>query len=138
MTPIRVLDSEMVSALAQPGSNKHRKALSYVEADKGARRRRSSGARWLVPTTVRVESGWDRSAPEAAIVNRLGIIDHPLAGAAADVAARLRTAHRVSPADAHVGAVIATQAGEDLTVFTSDVDDVAAVADGAPVRIIAI
>lgn len=130
-----VFDSEAVHALSDPSSNKHRRALSYIEADRGARRRRPAGNRFVVPATVRVEAGWDPTAPAAAVLNRLGIDDHYLDQVTTNVAARVRRLHQVSPADAHIGALIASHTGEDIVVITSDVDDIAAVAAGNPVRI---
>ena len=133
---IVVLDSEAVDALADVASSKHRRALAYIEAGRGPRRRRVADARFVVPDTVRVEAGWDRTSPGAAFINRLGIEDHHLNGATTNVAARLRRQHAVSPADAHIGAVVAQRSGEAITVITSDPHDVATVAEANPVTII--
>jgi hypothetical protein len=131
-----VFDTEGIAALSNPMSNKHARALSYIEADRGSRRRRPAGTRFVVPATIRVEAGWDRSTPTAAVINRLGIEDHYLDHATTNFAARLRHRHQVSPADAHIGAVIASHAGQEVAVITSDPGDVAVVAAGDAVRII--
>ena len=131
-----ILDSEPIAALLDVRSPKHREVLSYIEADRGRRRRRPRGATFMVPSTVRVEAGWDRRMPAAAVANRLPIDDHHLDDRTANVAAELRRAHRVAPADAHIGSIIGTTPGEDVVVLTSDPADVAGVAAGSPVRII--
>lgn len=131
-----VLDSEPVAALLDPRLPKHREVLSYIEADRGRRRRRPGGATFVVPSTVRVEAGWDRRRPAAALANRLPIDDHHLDERTTNLAADLRRAHGVAPADAHIGSIIGSTAGEDVVVLTSDPADIAAVAAGSPVRII--
>lgn len=143
MTTI-VLDAEAVEGLSNPRSAKHQRMLAYIEADRGARRRQAPRRRILVPATVRVEAGWDRTSPRAAVINRLGIDDHLLSEHTTNVAARLRTTDKVSPADAHVGAVIADLAGQDIVVITSDPSDpsdpgdIGRVAGSRAVRIITI
>jgi predicted nucleic acid-binding protein len=136
VTRVVVLHAEPVAVLLRPRSKKHRQVLAFVEAVQPDRWRRSLDARLVVPTTVRVEAGWDRRAPESALVNRLGIADHVLDGEAADRAASLRTQHGVSPADAHVGAAAHHHAGGDVVVLTSDPGDIAAVTAGTGARIV--
>lgn len=130
---VTILDAEAVHVLATRWSNKQQRLASLVDFDL-ARRVGTDVA--VVPSTVRVEAGWDRTAPRWAAINRLGIRDHHLDRRSTDVAARLRAEHGVSPADAHIGA-IAHGAGEDrVVVITSDPDDIATVTAGTTARII--
>lgn len=100
-----ILDNEAVQALLSVRHPKHAKVLALVQVV-AARKRRAPTLRLVVPTAVRVEAGWDRTTSRAALVNRLRVADAVLDVRAADVAARLRTAHDLSVADAHLGAVI--------------------------------
>lgn len=134
MTRTVVLDNEAVQALIDPGHHKHRAALAVVEATAARNRRRAGAARLVVPTTVRVEAGWDRRAPASATINRLRITDADLDRDTADQAVRLRLRLGVSVADAHLGAVIAV-APEPRTVVTSDTDDLRRIADELEVEI---
>ena len=126
---IVILDSEAVSALHSSGK-KTRTVMSMFETQRVTRRaplRRT----FIVPTTVRVEAGWDRTSPASAAANRHPIIDQELNGRTADVAARLRKDLGVFPADAHIGAVVhSLPVGTEVSVLTSDPDDIAAVTDG--------
>ena len=99
---------------------------------------RTDGAarRTVVPTIVRVETGWDRTVPAAATIDRLAIADVDLDRSQADAAARIRAAHGVSPVDAHLGAVIQHAGSDDVVVLTSDPGDLATVAEGHPTNII--
>jgi predicted nucleic acid-binding protein len=133
MGGITILDSEMVHALATPRSKKHRIALEYAHVDAVGHR---SDVLLVVPSTVRVEAGWDRTAPRWAGINRLRIVDHHLDGSSTDTAARLRAEHGVSPADAHIGAVAAEAGDDHVVVVTSDVDDIATVTAGTGARIV--
>lgn len=90
----------------------------------------------MVPTAVRVEAGWDRRSPRAAVINRLAIEDVPLGSVDADQTATLTTTRPVSVTDAHIGATIVTCAGNHVSVLTSDPSDVLAVAGDHPVRIL--
>lgn len=125
MTRVRtvVLDNEAVRALRDVRHHKHRRALAMVEAVAARQARQVAAVRLVVPTAVRVEAGWDRGAAGAAIVNRLRVDDAALDRIAADQAAGVRVALRVSVADAHLAAVLA-QVDRPLAVLTSDVDDV--------------
>lgn len=136
MTRVVVLDNEPISALLRPRSNKHRQVLRFVEAAHPGGWRRGPAVRVVVPTTVRVEAGWDRTTPASASANRLGIADHVLDGPAADRAASLRAQHGVSPADAHVGAAVHDHAGGNVVVLTSDPDDIAKVTTGTGARVV--
>jgi len=134
VTTTVVLDNEAVQALLSVRHPKHARTLSSVQVVTD-RRRNDRPTRLLVPTAVRVEAGWDRTAPAAAFINRLGIVDVPLDRAAADVAAALVATHHVSVADAHVGAALRTVAGP-VTVVTSDPGDMRTVAGTADVVIV--
>lgn len=122
-----LLDNEAVQALAAPDHRKHRRVLAAVEAVAGRNSRRAGTTRLVVPTTVRVEAGWDRRATGAAVINRLRADDAPLDAGAADRAARIRDGLRVSVADAHLGAVLAASAGPHA-VLTSDAGDLRRIA----------
>lgn len=118
-----VLDNEAVQALTNVAHAKHRRALALVEATAAENRRRSGSWRLVVPTAIRVEAGWNRTARGAAVINRLRVTDHILDASTADRTASIRTALDVSVADAHLGATIgATE--EPVTVVTSDTGDV--------------
>ncbi len=134
MTTTVMLDNEAVQALLSVSHPKHAEALTSVQVVTH-RRRTGRPMRLLVPTAVRVEAGWDRTAPAAAFINRLGILDIPLDGAAADVAAALVATHHVSVADAHVGAALRTTAGP-VTILTSDPGDMRTVAGTKDVVIV--
>lgn len=133
MTRTVVLDNEAAQALIDPGHHKHRAALAVVEATAARNRRRAGAARLVVPTTVRVEAGWDRRAPASATINRLRITDADLDQDTADQAVPLRLRLGVSVADAHLGAVMAV--AEPRTVVTSDTDDLRRIADELEVEI---
>ena len=136
-TPTRlVLDNEAVQALLGPAHRQHRRALAFVEAIVSGGR---GGPTPVVPTAVRVEAAWDRRVAGAAAINRLRVTDALLHRAAADRAAALVAALRISVADAHIGAVVATMVGP-CAVLTSDVDDVGRIVRhlDVPVRVIAL
>lgn len=122
-----VLDNEAVQALTDPRHAKHRRALALVEATAARNRRRAGSQRLVVPTAVRVEAGWDRTEPRAAVINRLRVTDHSLDSVAANRAASIRTALTVSVPDAHLGATLAALS-EPTSVITSDTDDVGRIA----------
>ena len=126
---IIILDNEPVSALHSTGT-KTRAVIALLETQR-AKRRAPISRTFVVPTTVRVEAGWDRTAPASAAVNRQPIADHELISRVADLAARIRRQHDVSPADAHIGAAVQSYpVGTEIVVVTSDPDDIAAVSDG--------
>lgn len=114
---------------------RHRRALATIKVVAG-RRRKAMPIEVAVPTAVRVEAGWSRREPAAALINLLRIGDAELDRAAADTAANLVRAHGVSVADAHLGAVIAARQGDAaITVVTSDPDDMRRVAGSASVTV---
>ncbi len=127
-----VLDNEAVQSLASVTHHKHRAVLAHLEGVV-SRRRRGGVVEAVVPTTVRVEAGWDRTQPDAASLNRFRITDQTLDARTADTAATL-IAKRVatSVADAHLGATV------HIVVITSDPQAMAAVCSPIPVTIVAI
>jgi len=137
MTHLVILDNEAVQALASPAHRKHRQALAYAQVI-ASRKRRVADIQAVVPTTVRVEAGWDRTSPAWAFPNRLRITDIPLDTAAASTAAAIRAQTRVSVADAHIGAVIGAAQATNITVVTSDPADMRRIAGDKAVTIAAI
>lgn len=117
-----ILDGEAVNALSDVGHRKHRALLAYLEGA-AQRRARNPSRRVLVPVAVRIEAGWDRTDPKAAIVNRVsGARDVPLSGEAANRAEQLRAATGVSVVDATVGQA-AESAAKPVVILSSDIDD---------------
>jgi len=128
-----VLDNEAVQALREEHHPKHRQVLAHLAGIVG-RRRRGREVSVVVPTSVRVEAGWDRTQPEAAAINRFRVVDHVFDAASANVAAGIADGLAVSVADAHVGAVIRSLPHGEVVVLTSDPEDIARVAGDRPVR----
>jgi len=122
-----ILDNEAVQALIDPAHHKHRRLLATIEAVATRNLRRAGSVRLLVPTTVRVEAGWDRQARGSAVINQLRVGDVALDSAAADLAARVRTELGVSIADSHVAVVLGTEPGPHAVV-TSDAEDIRRIA----------
>jgi hypothetical protein len=137
VTQIVVLDNEAVQALASPHHPKHQRVLGYVELVE-RRKRRAAPISVLAPTAVRVEAGWDRCSPRWAFVNRLRIVDVLLDAVCANKAAAIREQAQVSVADAHIGAIVQSAPDADITVVTSDSEDVIRVSGGRPVTVVAI
>lgn len=136
MTRTVILDNEPVQALLSVAHGKHRKALAQVQVV-ATRKKKGVAMKVVVPTAVRAEAGWDRTAPAAAFINLLGILDVPLDRTSADIAASLAATHDVSVADAHVGATIGLLAGAGpITVLTSDPHDMRTVSGAADVVIV--
>ena len=123
MTHTVVLDNEAVQALLSQAHRKHRQALALISVAAG-RKRAGTDVRLVLPTTVRVEAGWDRTSASSAPANRLRITDVTLDATLANIAARLRTRNGVSVADAHVGATVQTAPDGPFSVLTSDPDDI--------------
>lgn len=119
-----VLDNEAVQALQDVSHRKHRLVAAHLVAIT-ARRRHVRAGRVVVPATVRVEAGWDRTRPSAAAINRFRIDDAALDSGAANEAARLRLTHGFSVTDAHV-VHVARQADGAVVVLTSDPDEIKA------------
>ena len=137
MTHLIILDNEAAQALADPAHRKHRQALAYAQVV-AIRKRRAADIETAVPTTVRVEAGWDRTSPAWTFPNRLRITDSPLDPTAASTAAAIRTQTSVSVADAHIGAVIYSAQATHITVVTSDPADMRQVAGDKTVTIAAL
>lgn len=123
-----VLDNEAVQALTDPGHAKHRVVIAHLQGVV-TRRRKGAPVAAVVPTTVRVEAGWDRSAAGAAAINRFRLHDHSLDTPVADTAAAIRVRTGVSVADAHLGAAVRTLAADDVVVLGSDPEDMVTVAN---------
>jgi hypothetical protein len=132
-----LLDNEAVQALRDPAHRKHRRVIGEVEF---AFRRavRTFRVRVAVPAAVRVEAGWDRTAPAWAFINRFPIADIPLDTYHADTAAGIAKRTGVSVADAHLGAAIQATEADQVMVLTSDPGDVRKVAEGRQVTIVAL
>lgn len=122
-----VLDTEAVQALADVRHRKHRRALAALEVVAATNLRKAGSVRLVVPAAVRVEAGWDRHRPEAAVINRFRADEEVLGGETADRAASFRNALDLSVADAHLGAVVEA-AGGPVAVLTSDPVDVRRIA----------
>jgi hypothetical protein len=129
-----ILDNEAVQALIDLKSRKHRLVLSAVELAVRRNKRRTGEVSLVVPTTVRVESGWDRSAATAAAVNRLQFEDAELTTSAADRAAAVRSALDLSVADAHLAVVLSDTRGPHAVV-TSDRKDLGRIAAHLGMRV---
>lgn len=130
-----LLDKEAVQALMDHQHRHHRRVLALLDVV-AARRKRALPIEIAVPTAVRVEAGWGRRRPEAALINRLRIRDCELTRAAGDIAAEQVSEHGVAVADAHLGAVLAARRDDaEITVVTSDADDLRVVAGSAPVTV---
>jgi predicted nucleic acid-binding protein len=137
MSHLVVLDNEAIQALSDPSHKKHVRVISHVRvvAD---RKSRGLPITVSVPTTVRVEAGWDRTMPAWAFLNQLLIGDLTLDGSSANIAASIRQAARVSVADAHIGAVIQAATATKVTVITSDPHDVRRVAAEREINVVII
>lgn len=133
-----VLDNEAVQALATTTHSKHRRVLAHLEAVT-MRRRGGHVVSAVVPTAVRVEAGWDRTDPRAALLNRFRISDHNLDGHGANTAAGLVSAGVASSvADAHIGAAVSDAQAGEIIVISSDPHDMAAACAPTRVRIVGI
>lgn len=139
MTRVIIFDNEPIQAVADIHHPKHRTVIAFLQviAD---RKNKAVSVSAIVPTTVRVEAGWDASDPRWAFANRLRIADSPLDRHNASIAASIRNriGTHISVADAHVGAVIQSQATGDVTVLTSDPDDVGAIAGSLNINIVTV
>ena len=130
-----LLDNEAVQALADPAHRKHHRVVGYAQVAV-SRKARGATVSLAVPTAVRVEAGWDRTAPAWAFVNRLRVTDIPLDGQRANSAAAISSRAGVSVADAHLGAAMADAA--QVTVVTRDPRDMRIVAEGKHVEVVAL
>lgn len=118
-----VLDNEAVQALADVHHPKHRRALAFVEVVNQRSARRRGLLAVLIPVAVRVEAGWDRSAPGSALLNRISRArDVILDSAGANRAAALRQQSDVSVVDATIGQACEVASGP-VAILTSDTTD---------------
>ena len=134
-----VLDNEAVQALSSPDHPKHRKLLSHMQVI-ATRKKKAEQIAIVVPTSVRVEAGWDRTNRAWALANRLGIADVGLDAGHANLATSIRgrVGSHISVVDAHVGTVIQSSTSQRVTVITSDPADISAVAEATPVVVVTI
>lgn len=133
-----VLDNEAVQALRANDHPKHSLVVAHVQVV-AQRKRKARPLDVVVPTAVRIEAGWDRRAPAAALINHLRIRDVPLEPESANVAADLVARLHVSVAAAHIGATVHAFADRGpVTIVTSDPDDMALVVDPDPATIVTI
>lgn len=137
MTRLVVLDCEAIQALRDPGHPKHRRVVSHAQVV-ASRKRRAVAIQIVAPTAVRVEAGWDRTSPAWVFTNRLRITDSPLDTASANTAAGIRDRTGVSVADSHLGAVIESALHDQITVVTSDPDDMRLVAGDKNITVVGI
>lgn len=137
MSRLVLLDNEAVQALRNPAHRKHRRMLDEVRVT-GERKVRARIVRIAVPAAVRVEAGWDRTAPAWAFINRFPIADIPLDTSHADAAAGIARRTGVTVADAHLGAAIQAADADQVTVLTSDPGDMRKVAEGRQVNVVAL
>ena len=128
-----ILDNEAVQVLRDDRHPNHRQVLAHL-AGVVTQRRRGRDVSAIVPTSVRVEAGWDRTQPQTAAINRLRISDHALDATAASVAASIADEQQVSVADAHLSAVVQSLSDAEVVVLTSDVDVITRAAGDRPVR----
>jgi predicted nucleic acid-binding protein len=132
-----LLDNEAVQALRDPAHRKHHRVIDEIQfAVK--RTVRTMRVRAAVPSAVRVEAGWDRTAAAWAFANRFQIADIPLDVGQADAAAGIVQRTGVSVADAHLGAAIQAADADRVTVLTSDPGDMRRVAEGRRVDVVAL
>jgi predicted nucleic acid-binding protein len=137
MSRLVVLDNEAVQALRDPAHLKHRQVVSQAQVV-ASRKRRAAAIEVVVPATVRVEAGWDRTSQAWVFPNRLRIADVPLDAAHASAAAAIRSRTRVSVADAHLGAVFQSTSASQITVVTSGAGDMRLVAGDRDITVVAI
>ena len=132
---LMILDNQAVRALHEPTHRQHRQVLSHLQVV-ASRKQRAAAIQVVVPTSVQVEAGWDRTAPGWVLANRLRIADAPLDSASANLAATIRERTGVSVANAHLGAIIWSTPADHITVLSSDPDDMRRVAGVKPVVVV--
>jgi len=137
MSQVVLLDNEAVQALEDPTHPKHRRVVAQAQVV-AQRKHRAASIEVVVPTAVRVEAGWDRTASAWAFPNRLRINDMPLDSVHANTAAAIRNRTGVSVADAHLGAVIQSALADRITVVTSDPGDMRLVAGHRQIIVVSI
>jgi hypothetical protein len=115
-----VLDNQAVQALGDVNHPKHRRALAFVEVANQRSGRRRQPVSVVVPVAVRIEAGWDRRAPAAAMLNRISrardvVLDHSGANRGAEIRHQLQG----SIVDATV-ARVAESSPQPAVILTSD------------------
>ena len=132
-----VFDNEAVVALRSASSPEHRKVVSHLQVV-AQRKRRAVAVSIVVPTTVRVEAGWDRTAADWAFANQVGVADVALSAPLANLAAAIRFSGRnpISVADSHIGAIVRSSSATRVTVLSSDPSDMRAACGDTPVVIV--
>lgn len=131
---VLVLGPEAIVALSDPSHPHHRRTLAFYEANRPARRG-NKDRRTVVPVSVRVEVGWDRTTPVAGPIDRLNLRDVVLDRAGADRAAALRRRAGASAIDAALGAALTGFPGDDVTVITGDPGRVAGLIGAAEINV---
>jgi hypothetical protein len=137
MSHLVLFDNEAIQVLSDPAHPKHRNVVSHVQIVAN-RKQRGVEVELAVPTSVRVEAGWDRTVSSWVLANRLRITDVPLDTDLANVGATIAQVTGVSVADAHLGAIIRDTTADRVTVLTSDPGDVRVVAGDRAVTIVTI
>lgn len=137
MNHLVIFDNEAVQALADRNHSKHRFVLGLIQVATG-RKRRAGQLSLAVPTSIRVEAGWDRTSPSWAFINSLQIGDVVLNADQADLAARIKREAKVSVADAHIGAAVQASPALNVTIVTSDPGDMRRVSGDRKVAVVAI
>lgn len=137
MSRLILLDNEAVQVLGRPEHPKHRRLVGQVQVV-AWRKARILPIGIAIPTSVRVEAGWDRAESAWAFVNQLRVTDIPLDTSHANAAAGIRKRTGVSVADAHLGAAIQNAEADYVTVITSDPRDMRLVAEGKHIDVVAI
>jgi len=133
---VLLFDNEAVQALINPHHRKHRRVLAHLESHR--QRRAKAPSRAIVPTTVRVEAGWNRTRPGSAAINRLRITDAELDSKTTDTATEIRAETGISVVDAHLGATARSLTTNDLIILTSDPHDMTQATGNKPATIITI
>jgi hypothetical protein len=137
MSHLVLLDNEAVQALGAPTHPKHLHVVSHVQVVAN-RKRRAMPITVAVPTSIRVEAGWNRNSSSWAFLNRLRIADLLLDALYANAAASIRQAAQVPVADAHIGAVIQLASVDRISVITSDPVDMRRIAGDRNVTVVTI
>ena len=132
-----VFDNEAVQALTDSTHAQHRTVVAHL-AGAVSRRQRGTVVNAVVPTTVRVEAGWNRTTPGAAAINRFRVHDHALDTPVANLAASIQERSGLGPTDSHIGAMVRSVSSGDVVVLTSDPTDIALVCAPSTPRIVRI
>lgn len=99
MTHLIILDSQAVTSLADPSHRRHRRVVAMSQAIAG-RKRHAAAVEVVVPTSVRVEAGWDRGSVAWVFPHQLCITDFPIDNARANAATAISHHPGISVTDA--------------------------------------